>query len=207
MKENYKEVIILGTSPTRRECPFDCETWGVNGVYTMEPINKAEGKPFRLDKLFTTDVTFSPEGNLHFDIDEMHRIKRKYKTEYISMNPIGFGKRQLVSTPYPWKEITEYFKSDYFTSSVCHMVAYALYYNYTKIRIYGIDMASKYEYLTQKGGVEYWLGRAVERGVGIEICGGSALLKPSTGTPYGIKQKLDMKVIDPYGLMDKRTER
>jgi len=205
-KKNYKEVILLGTAPSRHDCPFDCEVWGVNGVYTMQPHQVAEGKPFRLDKLFTTDTTFSPEGNLHFDIDVMHKIKKKYGTEYISMNPIGFGKIQLKATPYPWKEIVEKFKTLYFTSSVCHMIAYALYLNYDKLRLYGIDMASKSEYMMQKGGVEYWLGRAEERGCEVFISKGSVLLVPPTTTPYGIKQHLDMKLLDPNGLMDKKGE-
>lgn len=204
MKENSKAVILLGTAPSRHQCPYDCETWGVNGVYTMEPYNMAEGKPFRLDKLFITDTTFSPEGNLHFDILEMQRIQRKYHTEYITLNPIGFGRYQLKSTPFPWERIVEKFKTRFFTSSVCHMIAYALDLNYEKLRLYGVDMASKMEYLTQKGGVEYWLGRAHERGCEVEISKGSAVLVPSTGTPYGIKRELDMKLLDPYGLMDKK---
>lgn len=197
-----KEVILLGTAPSRIDCPYDCETWGVNGVYTMEPHTK----PFRLDKLFITDRIFSPEGNLHFDIHEMHRIKKKYGTEYITLNPIGFGRVQLKSTPYPWQEIVEYFDETYFTSSVCHMIAYALYHNYEYLRLYGIDMASKSEYYTQKGGVEYWLGRAKERGCKRFISNGSCVMLPSTVTSYGIKRDLDMKLLDPYGLMEKKGD-
>ena len=199
-----KEVILLGTAPTRRDCPYDCETWGVNGVYTMEPQMVADGKYFRLDKLFTTDTTFSPEGNLHFDIDVMHQIKKKYGTEYITLNPIGIGKLRLKSTPYPWDEIVARFKTTFFTSSVCHMIAYALYHNYERIKLYGVDMSSKLEYLLQKGGVEYWLGRAHERGCDVFVSKGSSVLVPSTITPYGQKMELDMKLLDPYGLMDKK---
>ncbi len=201
---SQKEVIILGTAPSRNECPYDCETWGVNGVYTLEPFLRAEGKPFRLDKLFITDTTFSAEGNLHFDIDVMNKIRKKYGTEFLTIHPIGIGKIKLISTPYPWKEIVDKFKTEYFSSSVCHMLAYALYYNYDSIRLYGVDMASKMEYLLQKGGVEYWLGRAEERGCNVFVCKGSAILQTSNGVPYGFERKIDMKLIDPYGLMDKK---
>ncbi len=198
-----KEVIILGTAPSRVDCPFDCETWGVNGVYTIEPVNMAQGKPFRLDKLFITDVTFSPQGNLHFDICAMHEIKRKYKTEYITLNPISIGRLKLKSTPFPWERLVAKFKTEYYTSSVCHMLAYALDLNYDKIRLYGIDMSSKQEYMQQKGGVEYWLGRAVERGCEVTISKGSAVLQTPDGVAYGLTPEIDMKLIDPDGLMDK----
>jgi len=200
-----RELILLGTAPSRSLCPFDCETWGVCGVYTIEKINVIEKKPFRLDKLFITDTTFSPEGNLHWDINELHRIKKKYGTEIITLNPIGFGRMKLKSTQYPYDDFVEEFQTEYFTDSVTYMIAYALHLNvYDKFRFYGIDMASKIEYLTQKGGVEYWIGRAHERGIKTDISKGSALLRTSTVTPYGRKKEYDMSLLDPEGLMDKK---
>ena len=196
-----KEVILLGTAPSRVDCPFDCETWGVNGVYTSEPILMSQGKPFRLDKLFITDTTFAFEGNLHFDIDVMHRIKKKYGTEYITLHPIGIGKLRLNSIMYPWDRIVAKFKTEYYTSSVCHMIAYALDLNYDAIRLYGIDMASKHEYMQQKGGVEYWLGRAEGMGCTVTVSKGSSVLVTPTNVPYGFVPKVDMDLIDPHGLM------
>ena len=199
-----KEVILLGTAPSRKFCPFDVETWGVNGVYTIEQQNKAEGKPFRLDKIFITDHTFSPEGTLHFDIDVMNKIGEDYKCQFITLHRIQLGTHILKSIPYPYKRIVKKFKTDYFTSSIAYMMAYALDRNYEKIRFYGVDMASTMEYYTQKAGVEYWIGRAHERGCIVEISQGSVLMVPPTFTPYGVDRKLDLKKIDPYGLLDKK---
>ena len=201
-----KELIVLGTAPSRHECPYDCEVWGVNGCYTIKPQQIALGKPFRLDKVFITDHTFSPQGNLHFDIDVMNEMGRKDGTEYITMWPIGFGKRILKSTQYPYDTIVEKFKTTYFTSTICYMIAYALYMNYDKLRLYGIDMSSKMEYMTQKGGVEYWLGRAEERGCEVDIAKGSYILVPDTVTPYGRPREYDMRLIDPHGLLEPKDE-
>ena len=41
-----KELIILGTSLSRLECPYDHEVWGVNRTYKFAK---------RLDKVFAVD--------------------------------------------------------------------------------------------------------------------------------------------------------
>lgn len=187
----------MGTAPSWDQCKFDTEVWGVNGAYTV----KDRVKNFRMDKIFITDRMFSPEGTMHFDIHVMNRMGKDFNCEFITLNPISIGKLKLKSTPYPWDEIVEKFKSKYFSSTICHMLAYALWKNYEKISLYGIDMASRREYQQQKGGVEYWLGRAQERGCEITISQGSVLLVPPTTTPYGQDRKFDMSRIDPYGLL------
>ena len=199
-----KEVILLGTAPSRKFCDFSCETWGVNGCYTIRDINEKEGKPFRMDKIFITDHMFSPQGTLHFDIHVMHKLKEDYNCQYITLNPIKLGRYRLKSTPFPYEKVSRKFNTNYFSSSICYMVAYALYKNYTKIRLYGIDMASMREYQQQKGGVEYWLGRAHERGCDVFIAEGSVLLVPPTFTPYGHERKIDYGKIDPYNLLGQR---
>ena len=201
MSRKFKEVILLGTAPSRILCPYDVETWGVNGCYSIREINEKGGKPFRMDKLFITDHTFSPEGTLHFDIDVMNKLGEDYKCQFITMRPIKLGKRRLKSIPFPYDRIVKKFRTDFFTSSICYMMVYALDKNYQKIRMYGIDMASKSEYMTQKGGVEYWIGRAHERGCQVDISEGSTVMVPPTHTPYGVDRKLNMKKLDPHGLL------
>ena len=75
-------VIILGTGGTREACPFDCETWGVNGVYAYRESLVESGHPFRLDKLFITDTLFSTQGTLHFDIERVNQIIRALQPSF-----------------------------------------------------------------------------------------------------------------------------
>ena len=197
-------VIILGTGGTREACPFDCETWGVNGVYAYRESLVESGHPFRLDKLFITDTLFSTQGTLHFDIERVNQIIREYGTEVISMHPLRLGKFVIPTTPYPFKEITDTFQSQYFTSTIGYMIAYAMYKNKKGIKMYGVDMTTKTEYLLQKGSIEYWLGRAQERGIQLYVTPGGSILVPHQSTPYGITMDLDYSKYDPYNVMEMR---
>ena len=106
MPENSKELILLGTAPSRMLCDFSVETWGVNGTYTIREQNENQGKPFRMDKIFITDHMFSPEGTMHFDIHIMNKLGKDYKCEYISLHPISLGRIKLKTTPYPYERIS-----------------------------------------------------------------------------------------------------
>jgi len=209
-----KDIIILGTGSTRVQCEYDCEVWGVNGAYSEKKVREMEGKSFRLDKLFLTDNLFSNEGVMNFSILGMNALIEECGTKIISLNKIQLGKYKLIASTYPFDRIMEKFDTGFFTSSICHMLAYALDKVTDKnrklrtplnIRLYGIDMTTSKEYLLQKGGVEYWLGYA--KGLGCEyfVAPGGAVLVPSSITPYGKERKLNMKEIDPYKLLEAKS--
>lgn len=199
-----KPVIILGTGTTRGQCPYDVEVWGVNGVYSEVDIRERKGLKSRLDKLFITDYLFSPQGHIHFDINRLNRIAEHHHAQVISLHQLKLKQYEVKSIPYPFKKISEYFKTEFFTSTISFMLAYALYKNYTDLRLYGIDMHGKEEYMMQKGGVEYWLGRAMERGCKVFIAPGGSVMQTPTGSPYGFRQKYDLDVIDKYNLLKRK---
>ncbi len=126
-----KEVILLGTGNSRTLCPYDCEVWGVNGAYMVCRAGLPEGK-FRMDKLFITDDLFSAEGNLQFDIINLNKYIKDYNAEIISLRPMKLGKYETKTKTYPWKRIARKFNTTYFTSTICHMIAYLLDKNTTK---------------------------------------------------------------------------
>ena len=199
-----KEVIILGTAHTRKQCPFDCETWGVNGVYGQEQEHLAAGRPFRLDKLFITDRLWAPEGTLHFDIGRVNRFAAQYNCEIISLRRLQLGKHKIKSKVYPFKRIKLKFNTTYFTSSIGYMIAYALDKGYKMLKFYGVDMVTEREYIMQKGGVEYWLGYAQGLGCQHYIAPGASLMVPPSLVPYAHKRKVDLKQVDPYNLLKKK---
>jgi hypothetical protein len=153
-------MIILGWGPTSAECPYDDEVWGVNNVWCG-----FEGK--RIDKIFA------------FDPWEEYNIREMKKVAPI------VSWRDYADIKYPLEEIIEEFNSEYFTNSVTYMIAYALYLKEPEIRFYGIDAPYGSKYALDKSGVEYWLGRAIERGMKIVSPEGSNLLKTVTGEVYG----------------------
>lgn len=197
-----KEVIILGTGASRVECPFDCETWGVNGVYAYMKHFIKDNPKARLDKLFITDYLFSPQGALHFDINHLNAVAEKYHTKVFTMHRLHLGKYKVKATRFPYKRITKKFKSDYLTSSICYMLAYALDKGYAHLKLYGVDMTTKKEYLLQKAAIEYWIGRIEQKtGNTVFVCPGSTIMARPSAFPYGIRPKYNLKEIDPYNLL------
>ena len=195
-----RDIIILAMGPSRGYCPFDTETWGVNMSHII--IYNMKG---RLDKLFighnpnpyptlysVQDGLRRPSGNWGWDyIDGL----AKMGVDVITLHRI----KGVQSRLYPLKRLIKKFGTDYFTDTMCYMLAYAIDKKYDKIRIYGVDMADRQEFIWEKGGIEYWIGFA--RGLGIEvyIAPGSNLCKTKTRKPYVDGANEAMLPITSYG--------
>lgn len=87
---------------------------------------------------------------------------------------------------YPINEITEYFKTDYFSNTVDYALALAIYRGFNHIELYGVNMTAHSEYLYQKPGLEFWIGQALGRGIKVKVHGeGSLILRTNGGLMYG----------------------
>ena len=82
------------------------------------------------------------------------------------------------SEAFPIHQAVKEFGLPYYTNTICYMIVYALLKGAEEIDIFGVNQAGSHEYLEEKGGVEYWIGVAVGRGVKVTINGkNSQLLK------------------------------
>ena len=143
-----KEVILLGMGATLIKCPYDTEVWGVNKVYRMAR---------KLDKLFITDRRYYPDGTPSWDFDELNSLN----IPIVSLHRYPEIKKLV---RYPYSKVIERFGGmgyEFFTNSICYMIAYALYKGYEKIRMYGVDMSDQKEYILERGGggILGWKGR------------------------------------------------
>ena len=164
-----KEVIILGLGQTRGECPLDTdkEVWGVNDIYDFHSG--------RLDKVFIFDKINPVELNY----DKLAKLP-------CIVTPIPYPDHPEWNIEiYPIQEVLTRFKSKFFASSICYMVAYALLKGYERIYFYGIDHMIDSAYIIEKGAVEYWMG--VANGMGVEVINtnNSATGKTIDGRMYG----------------------
>jgi hypothetical protein len=73
-----------------------------------------------------------------------------------------------------------------------------------RIRMYGVDMHTRDEYATERGGIEYWIAVAKTLGVDFWVHQNSSVCKTTTLKPYGFFT-LDMSLIDPDNLMKIQT--
>ncbi len=185
-----EEIIILGTGASWRECPFDAETWTLNGGYTAMHCNENA----RIDRLFITDKLYTEYRKPNFNVMKMNELG----IPIVSRNHI----KGLNYEPYPYKEIVAHFGVDYFANSFAYMIAYALYYGVKKIRMYGVDHVGAREVVEQKPCVEYWIGRAQGMGCEVELYGNTVLLKHYLGMPYGFNRKEHKYEVDDNGVLE-----
>lgn len=182
-----KSVIILGMGSTMLKCKYEHETWGVNQGYKMAR---------KLDKLFITDGRVNFKGGQNHNFDELNALN----IPIVSLHKFPEIKKLIL---YPYDKIVARFDGlgkEFFTNSICYMIAYALYKGYEEIKFYGVDMATSMEYILERGGIEYWVGRAEGMGVKITNTKGSMVCKPPLGIPYGHKLAVNMKEVDPFNL-------
>ena len=170
-----KEVIILHHGDGWELCPFDAETWVCNRAYR---------KSDRVDKLFLMHKQVRENDIPLFDWQEINNEAEKRGFSVLALHDVPI-KRAM---KYPYAAITKGFKTNYFTSSGCYMIAYAIFQGYEKIRLYGVSffegVSDIEDDFYERCGVEYWIGRASGCGVIVEIEPHSNLLQTRTGKPY-----------------------
>ncbi len=206
-------IIILGMGSTRTECPFGesgVEIWGVNNGY-----RQSKDMGGKIHKLL-----IAHRGQEHdymedpiFDWEELNKLIDT-GVEILTL----FDLPELKSyKKIDYQAMASHFNTDYFSDSIAYMLAYAIFINTEKIndtgqlkliqplriRMYGVDMLTKDEYATERGGIEYFV--AVAKTVGIDFWNHpfSAVCRTDTGMPYGFFQ-LDKSLIDPHNIMERQ---
>jgi hypothetical protein len=190
------EVIILGMGHTRKRCPFDAEVWSVNMGYQQIAMLKGH-----VEKIFMAHrQTRDPYGRKMFFWEHFNKLAEA-GVEIWNIHRV----KGLNSRLYPLKRLMKKYGTDYFSNTISYMIVWAIEKGYKKIRLYGVDMMTQQEYGWEKGGLEYWIGYARGRGLTVEICEDSQLLRTITGKPYGIKY-WRLKDIDPFGLLRRKRK-
>lgn len=168
----HHKVSIVGFAPTWVETPFDDEEmdiWVCNEFYLL--------KPKRFDVLF--------------DLHGRHELETKFRNknhiEWLKNAKCPVVLRKHFedipnSIPFPRALIKSKFRP-YFTNTISWQIAFALELGYKEIHLYGVNMATDEEFISQRPSVEYFVGVAEGRGVKIVIPDGSDICK--TWFDYG----------------------
>jgi hypothetical protein len=101
------------------------------------------------------------------------------------------------SCAFPKDQLLDMFPRRYFTNSISWEIALAIYENFKKIYVYGVDMAQDSEYEFERPSVEYFCGYAEGKGIQLVIPEKSDLLKAGFLYPFEdsspIKTKLQSR--------------
>ena len=166
-QRRHDTIAIIGSHPrTRAEFDFsrdDCDVWVFNEAVKTE-TNKAFAPADRVSGVFQMHeeaIWKNPHNrndNNHYKWLQETSIPVFMQDEY---------KDVPASIKYPLDEIARNLWAQYFTSSVSYALALAIYLEYERIEIYGVEMETNTEYQYQRDCVTYWIGYA--RGRGIEV--------------------------------------
>lgn len=162
-----KELQIVATGQGWMDHDVSKETWS---------LLKAFLKGAKADRIFSMDglnIQMIKDG--HLSKDEV--IERIGDVPFIT------------NENFPLKQ----FDLDYFTNSVCYMIALAIAEGYQKIELYGVNQAGLFEYMEQRKGVEFWIGYALGKGIEVYINPPSSLLTNTKNTPYGYEDSEGLK--------------
>ena len=157
------KIIIIGKGHGWQLAPLRGEIWGVNDLILRRPVKR----------------TF-----------DMH-ILGSWKQLQIDTREKALQTGILTTLDnYPIDEIKEFFKTDYFSSSIDYMIALAIYEGATSIDMYGVNLEVEFEWKDQKPGADYWCGQAMGRGIEVNVYGKtSTIMKTRDGFLYGYLTK------------------
>lgn len=182
--ESPLKIAIVGTAPSSRLlAPFSDATWKIWGC-----------SPGNMNVLPRADAWFEIHGNL------LWPECKSYGEPYIAwlkqqQIPIYMQDQSLVpnATTFPKDELVAEFGPYFFTSSFSWMMAFAIRQGAKEIALYGIDMASRDEYILQRPGAYFFFHQAAQRGIKIYAPHESDIMQPpglygfSEVTPFGRK--------------------
>jgi hypothetical protein len=178
------KVALIGTAPSSRLlAPFNDPSWK---IWACSPGN--------MGALPRVDVWFEIHGNLLWP---EHKSYGEPYIEWLKKQPfpIYMQDQSLVpnATVFPKEEMVKEFGRDFFTSSFAWMMAKAITEGAKEIALFGIDMASKDEYILQRPGFYFFRYIAEQRGIKVWAPNESDIMQPpglygfSDVTPFGRK--------------------
>lgn len=193
-------AVVIGTAPiqkpgrslssahiVRKVGLFGCHTSTLKDAPWFDPSWERWGHA-------SSRFAYQTEMDRYFDLHPpsvWHRGGRKTSVypKWLKQNvvPIYMQKRYPevpASVEYPKGRILQEFGEPraYFTNHIAWMIALALTEGVSTIGIWGVEYGIQSEYQNQRASCEFWIGRAVERGVKVILPSQCTLL----GQPKGL---------------------
>lgn len=155
------------------------EVWGVNAI----------GDGFNCDRVFHMDdvrvqearARARPDSNIAAMIRWLKRHQGPIYTSHVEPGWPGL-------VEYPLQDVVRSLNEPYFNGTVAYAVALAIHWGVGKLSIFGCDYSYENSHHAERGRacLEYWLGRAAERGIALVVPRSSTLMdciEDSDGRP------------------------
>ena len=185
-----RRICIVGTAPTWRDAPWgdpSVEMWLLNDMWLLNPSRADRWydlHPF--DKFHYSKVGKKQLGHQvpagYFVRPEGHldALRRMTIPVYVQ-DAAQLGSPNAVTFP---KAEVEKSVGPYFASSPAWMVGHAIAEGATEIQIFGIHLATDWEYLKQKPNMSFLLGVAAGKGIKVIVPKTAPLIRESHQYAY-----------------------
>ena len=203
-----KRFALVGTAGSWKQCPWDDKTITIAGLndgymlgekrtgqkalpradlwYDLHAFHEMCFQPAHQARVSALNVPVGayvrPEGHLDW-------LKSRPFPVYLQHAPAGWPTAQT----FPRKEL-EVKHGTYFASTPAWMLVHMLEMGATSIEIYGINLATEWEYVNQRPNFEFWLRYAIDRGCKIILPTGCPLLHSKYVYAYEPKPDLPVQV-------------
>ena len=188
-----KRVAIIGTAPSYKKAPYDdhsIQLWSLNDAYSLgipradqwfdlHPTDKMwfrpkEKKVFRENEI-PEGLYIRPEGHLEW-------LKQQATTIPVWLQNDPPEDWPINAQRFPFERAKAFLKARpdqdaYVASSPALILAHAILEGFTEIHVYGIHLATQGEYIKQRPGFEWLLGKAEAMGIKIILPPECPLLK------------------------------
>jgi hypothetical protein len=177
------KIAMIGTAPSSRMlAPYSDPDWTIWG-----------SSPGNMD-IPRADAWFEIHSNLLFPECAAYGVPY---VEWLKKQtfPIYMQDQRYVpnAIALPLQELVAEFGKFFFTSTFAYMIAMGIKAGAKEIALFGIDMASKDEYILQRPGGHYFMQKAAERGITVSVPYESDLAQApelygyGSSTPFGRK--------------------
>lgn len=178
------KIALIGTAPSSRMlAPYGDPSWQ---IWACSPGNM--GALPRVDAWFEIHGSLLWPENKHYGEPYIKYLSELKIPVYMQDNRYCPN-----AVPLPKDELVKEFGPYYFTSSFSWMMAMAMKMGAQEIMLFGIDMASRDEYILQRPGAYHFFNEARKRGIKISAPYESDIMQPpglygySEVTPFGRK--------------------
>ena len=164
-----RKVAIVGTAPSSRGlAPFGDPSWE---IWACSAGNM--GAIPRVDVWFEVHSNLLWPENVGFGKPYLDWLNQQTFPIYMQDNTLVPR-----AIPFPKTEMIQEFGRYFFTSSFAWMAALAIKQGVQEIGLWGVDMASRDEYILQRSGGHFFLNEAMRRGIKVTLPPESDLLQP-----------------------------
>lgn len=191
------KVALIGTAPSSRMlAPYNDPSWT---IWACSPGN--------MGALPRVDAWFEIHGNMLWP-ENKHYGEPYLKWLSEQQFPVYMQNQSFVAraTPLPMRELVEEFGPYFFTSSFAWMMAMAMKKGATEIALYGIDMASREEYIIQRPGAYYFFMEGKRRGIKMSAPYESDIMQPPTLYGFSEVTQFGRKLLARKGELRSRVD-